>query len=83
MIDDDDKLVTDVDARTMFGGISRKTATRWEHDPDIRFPPRITIGRSIFRELKALRECRERLKNKKKGPHPNLWLVNSDQRADK
>jgi len=70
-------LVTDAKARALFGGISRSTAARWEKDPSVMFPPRINIRGRNYRELRALKECHERLKDKS-GWHPNYFTPKNE-----
>jgi hypothetical protein len=42
-------------------GISKMTGWRWERDPDLGFPPKITIRNRNFRSRKQLEAFKRRL----------------------
>jgi predicted DNA-binding transcriptional regulator AlpA len=41
-------------------GVSTMTLWRWDHDPELRFPPAIRIRKRIYRDLDELDEFDER-----------------------
>jgi predicted DNA-binding transcriptional regulator AlpA len=56
-----DELVPDKKMRAELGGISATTIDRWEKDPRLSFPPKITIRRHSFRSRVALEEFKSRM----------------------
>ena len=41
-------------------GVSTMTLWRWDHDPELRFPPAIRIRKRLYRDLDELAEFDER-----------------------
>jgi hypothetical protein len=56
-----DQLVPDDKVREEFGDISEMGLWRWDHDPDLEFPPAIYIRRRKFRSRRMLEDFKRKL----------------------
>ncbi|MCA1431180.1 hypothetical protein I6F29_35625 [Bradyrhizobium sp. NBAIM16] len=54
-----DSFVPDKQVRNELGGITATTLRKWERDPRLNFPPRISILERTYRSRKALDEFKQ------------------------
>jgi hypothetical protein len=59
--DDPDIFVPDAQVRAEFGNITPMTLHRWDHNPDLGFPPAIDINGRKFRSRRMIEKFKQRL----------------------
>jgi predicted DNA-binding transcriptional regulator AlpA len=60
---ENDNFVPDPQVWREFG-VTSMTLWRWDHDPEMNFPPPIKIGRRNYRSRRQLEEFKQRLMRK-------------------